>query len=266
MVGVIVIVAIGVLVMSMRPDPTIPAGGPAVATAEEFEAALASALDALGQQPGVTGVEESRIGDHLASKVWWSARPGGDSVVVQQRDIDVADTAWWPTSDAPLRVGERVAVTVWVTADGTMLEAIESPVESQVWTERGAPPGPMALGLGLLYPADPGMRDFMVPDADLIRRWVEEDGTTTWELTGRAEGGRWMQRFHVDPRGLLAAWETQRLSPVEGPTADAAPIDASRVTYLPLGDPEPIPVPKPGTALDLGIFDLPDGFMLTGYA
>lgn len=257
-----ILVVVAILVVRPGGDGATPVGAPVDATVEELRAALASGFEALEAAEGIEGLHEAYIQGHLSAKVWFTARSDGDTAVVQQADIDVRDTAWWLTSATPPAEGEHIATHAWVLVDGVAYEA--GPLEGGDRTWRRSDPtssGPLAFGLSFLDPIrGEQFREMLAPsDANAaVTRQRTVDGGAIWVAT--YEGGG-QSSFYLHPEGHLASWSWLDRGPVE---IDGPPVDSGSVSYTPLGDPPPIPVPTAGTPFDLAEFNTPEDFPIGG--
>lgn len=254
------VVAMGaVLVLRPAGNGATPVGAPAEATVEELSSALASGFDALEAADGMEGVQEAYIQGHLSAKVWFSTRPGGDTAVVQQADIDVRDTAWWNMSTAPPAEGERIVTTVWVVVDDVAYQAGPPGGDDGSWRIADNPPsGPLAFGLMYFDPeyGDQLREQLAHPYAELTRQATTKGGaiwTTTYDGGGQS-------RFYIHPDGHLASWEWQDLTPM---ARDSGPVDSGSITYTPLNDPPPITVPEVGSTLALTDLNVPEDFPIS---
>lgn len=259
---VLIVASVGMLLRPQPPsDGVRPVGPVADATFNELERAIQSGLESLEHSVALEGVEESHIGPYLASRVWFSIRSNGDTIVIQQVDVDVRDTAWWLTAAEPPRVGERIATTARVLVDGVMYEAVEAPDGSEPWSPIDAPRGPLALGLAFVA-GDGDLSDLWLAPAGEVTRQATADRGTIWTLTATTDVGRALQRFYIHADGYLASSSVQRLDGGADPAREDIPFDSATLTYTPLRDPEPIAAPQIGTRLDLAVFDLPDGWRI----
>lgn len=227
------------------------------ATGEEWDAALQDALDQLRTAEAVEGIERGFIGGHLAATSWFTWRPDGETVVVQQTDVDVRETAWWLTSSSPPRSGERVKTLAWVAAGGRLFTA----TDEAGWSLVTEPPSrPQTFGRGLLEPEFASQFEsvFAAPEGAGVVRRTEGDGTTVWTLSITAEATTEIQ-MRVHPDGHLAGI-SQRQDRVNPAVDGSLPIDASDISYSVRSDPPPVPIPEVGQPLDLAIFDLPSDY------
>lgn len=267
--GAVVALAIVALVARPGGDGADPVGSPEPASVAELRGAVESAFSALDTADGVEGVSEESIDGYVSGKVWFTTRPNGDSAVVQQTDLDVAETAWWLTSSEPPAAGVRVRTTAWVVADGSWYEAVDSARRSRSWREHeDPPPGSLALGLALLAEEvrSEVSLPFAPPGADVTRQ-PTANGGSIWTVTAPTDGGgASQQRIYVHPDGYLASWSWQGLSFLSGSRAatPSAVADEGALRYVPLDERPSITVPSIGTALDLSSFPLPDDFALGG--
>lgn len=257
-VAALVVVVGAVLVFRPSGDGATPVGAPAEATVYELRSALASGFDALEVADGIEGVQEAYIRGHLSTKVWFTTRPEGDTVVVQQADIDVRDTAWWNMSAAPPAVGERIVTTAWIVVDDVVYQAGTPGGGDRPWRIADDPPsGPLAFGLMYFDPEyGDQFREQLAPsDAEVTRR-ATANGGAIWMARYDGDG---QSRFYIHPDGYLASWEWHELTPMG---RDSGPVDSGSITYTPLSYPDPITAPESGAPLDLADFDLPDDSLL----
>jgi hypothetical protein len=257
-----ILVVVAILVVRPGGDGATPVGAPVDATVEELRAALASGFESLEAAKGIEGLHEAYIQGHLSAKVWFTARSDGDTAVVQQADIDVQDTAWWLTSATPPAEGERIATQAWVLVDGVAYEA--GPLEGgdRSWRRSDpTPSGPLAFGLLFLDPIrGEQFREMLAPsDADAkVTRQRTVNGGAIWVAIYEDRG---QSRFYLHPDGHLASWSWLDQGVIE---VDDSPVDSGSVSYTPLGDPPPIPVPAAGTPFDPAEFDTPEDFSIGG--
>lgn len=249
--AIVIVVLVGaVLTIRDQPDGTVPVA----ATAEELEAALAAGFETLESAEGVVGTQEAYIEGYLSAKVWFTARPNGDTFVIQQADIDVRDTAWWNVASTPPATGEQIATSAWLTSGSTVYTVGWPAHEELVWrVSEAGPSGPMAFGLLFLDPdySSDFRAQLVPPDAEITRQ-ATTNGGSIWTVTVD-DGGH--SRFHIHPDGHLSSWSGQGIAP---PSLNSIPIDSIELTYSPLSDPEPIQRPTPGAPFDVTDFGFVD--------
>lgn len=244
--AVIAVVALVGVVSTLRtqPDGATPVGAATAATAQELQAALASAFASLEGADGFDGSQEAYVQDHLATKVWFTARANGDTAVVQQVDIDVTETAWWNLAPSPPTTGERIATSAWVHVGDDVYEA--GPAGSDATWQISDTEGSGPAAVGLIY-FEPGLgeqlRDDLARTDAKVTRQATADRGTIWTATYN-DGGQ--SRFYIHPNGHLATLWWRELSPLQ---QDRGPIDSGVIHFSPLDDPDPIQPPTPGTAL-----------------
>lgn len=257
-----ILVVVAILVARPGGDGATPVGAPVDATVEELRAALASGFEALEAAEGIEGIHEAYIQGHLSAKVWFTARSDGDTAVVQQADIDVRDSAWWLTSATPPAEGERIATDAWVVVDGVAYEASSSADGDGIWRRSDpTPSGPLAFGLLFLDPTrGEQFREVLAPpDADAeVTRQRTVNGGAIWVATYEDRG---RSRFYIHPEGHLASWSWLNRGVIE---VDDSPVDSGSVSYTPLGDAPPIPLPTAGSPFDLAEFNTPEDFPFGG--
>jgi hypothetical protein len=258
---VVVVLLVGaVLVVRPGPDGTTPVGAAAPASVEEFRAALVSGFEELEQAEGIEGLQEAAIQGHLSARVWFTTGPGGDTVVIQQADVDVRDSAWWLTSISPPAEGERIVTDAWVTVDGVTYEAGSDSGVPRSWqVVESGPARSFAFALMFLDPTySEQFRAQLSPtDADVTRQ-ATVNGGAIW-LASYSGGGQ--SRVYIHPEGHVASWSWFDFGPVE---IDGQPVDSGEVSYSPLAESPSITLPTVGSPFDLAELDAPENFPLGG--
>lgn len=259
---VVVVLLVGaVLVVRPGPDGVTPAGAVEPASVEELRAALVSGFEQLEQAQGIEGLQEASIHGHLSARVWFTTGPGGDTMVIQQADVDVRDSAWWLTSNSPPAEGERIVTDAWVTVDGVTYEAGSDSGVPRSWqvAESGPPARSFAFALMFLDPTyGEQFRAQLSPtDADVTRQ-ATVNGGAIW-LTSYSGGGQ--SRVYIHPEGHVASWSGFDPGPVE---IDGQPVDSTEVSYSPLAESPSITLPTVGSPFDLADLDAPENFPLGG--
>lgn len=256
----VVVLLVGAFLLSRPgPDDTIPVGAAEPEAVEEFRAALASGFEKLEQAEGIEGTQEAYIQGHLSARAWFTTRPDGDTVVVQQTDIDVRDSAWWLTSDSPPAEGQRIDTDAWVRVDGVTYEAGSDDDVPRPWQVAESEPAERILSFALAF-LDPtyGERfraQLAPPDADVTRQ-ATVNGGSIWVVSSPGVG---QSRFYIHPQGHVASWSWLDLGPVE---IDGDPADSGKVSYAPLAEPAPITLPTVGSRFDPTDLDAPEDFQL----
>jgi hypothetical protein len=227
---------------------------------DELEAAVSSAIAALRRAPGLEGVQQAFIGDHLAAAVWFRSRADGEVVVVQSVDVDVHDSGWWLVDDEPPAAGRRFTTTAWIVVDDVLYEATaDNGQPDQPWAiSDRQPPVRLALGLALL---DVGTDMVGTPGEGWeATRHDLGAGQELWMVTGPHQDGRFEQRWEITD-GKLTAWEFELVDVSRQPLQTGSDVLTSgSIEYRALADPDSIAAPQPGDDLNLDGFDLPAGF------
>lgn len=242
-------------------DEVTLVGEPVAATAADYDAVLAASLEELSAAPGVEALERGFIAGYLSNVSWASTRSNGDTVVVQQADVDVRDTAWWVASSSPPRVGENIETIARVLVGDSFYEA----TDSESWTiadRTEAPRGPGSFALGLLRPdfRSDYQRMMAAPVGSEVTRQDTADGGEVWVVTYEVDDSPVRGRLRIHADGYLAELSLQSEDLDTNPVDFGPPIDLALTSYRVLDDPDSIPVPEAGTPLDLDDFDLPEGF------
>jgi carboxyl-terminal processing protease len=254
------------------PAPTplaTPSPDAMAVTVEELQAAVAAAVDALRESPGVEGTGTSHVLGELGSAIWFSWRPGGDQVVVTRTDVDVTQSAWWladPDAGPPGR-GEQVATVIQVLSGDTYYRAAEEMGGESGWTSENRS---TALDvLGVPFPAildgavEPWEASFATSAEGEASVTSLADGGAAWTLTSPYRQGREVTVFEIGPDGALRSMSTDFVD-VEPSVEDAPFVTSTLVQLAILDDPEPIPAPDVDAGPDPSDFGLPTDFPLGG--
>ncbi len=265
--GAVVVVALLALLIgpgrNVGPAPTpvrSPSGAATIASAEELEAAVTAAVDALAASDGVRGTHLYSIEHYLASATWFDWRPNGDQVVVERQDIDVSAPWWTDPSGQPLTVGERVATTISVVAAGSYHVAREegwlAPLE--------VPRGPLTYAIGILSGEIPAIGG-LAPNADVVvSRHELQDGGETWVLEIDLDGETATADWRIDAEGRLVSYAIRGDGVAMEPGIDLGTVsNRAVIEFTPLDEPQPIPQPDLDAAPDPSAFGLPDEFPLS---
>lgn len=238
------------------------------ATIEELDEAITSAIEALVESPGVEGVQLSYIDEHLAAAVWFDSRPNGDVVVVQRRDLDVAESGWWlnPTGGPPA-TGRNIVTTVRVLAGDAFYQAsLRNGQPEDGWSVVGrdaAPRGPLSYGLLILTEEDYPFPFGLLPTGDEeVTHEGSPDGGSVWTVTAPYRDGSGVQRWEIRPGGELGSWSWELVGVTASLDVGTGPETSGRIEFMPLSDPDPISAPDLEADLYLSQFDLPGDFPL----
>lgn len=264
--AVVVLAVLAIFFFAQPPvDEVVLVGEPVAASAAEYDAALVASIEELAAYPGVEAEERGFIGGYLANVTWASIRGNGDTVVVQQVDVDVRDSAWWVASSSPPRVGENIETIARVLVGDSYYEATGS--ESWTVTDRTeAPRGPGSFALGLLQPdfRSDFLRMMAAPPGSEVTKQDTADGGEVWVVTYEVDDNPVRGRLRIHAEGYLTELSSHSEDPDVNPADFGPPIDLARTSYRVVDDPESIPTPEPGGPLDLDDFDLPEGFGFGG--
>jgi hypothetical protein len=252
-VSAITLGAFGIARISLRASPSL----------EDLTLAINAAVDKLAASPAVQGVQESYIGEYLASATWFDWRRNGSALVVQRVDADVAESGWWAAAEGdPPRIGANITTTARVLVNGTLYEATQSTRQpAEHWSSmdlQDAPRGALALGIAVLTD-DSWALDLGTSQAAEVSRTTNLAGETTWTLSSAALGGTLVQRWDVAVGGELRNWSFEYAN-VENVAALPEPITAGQLTFHPVARPEPIEAPAEADEPSLADFDLPPDF------
>ena len=253
----VVVVLVGAFLLS-RPGPegATPVGAVTSVSVEEFRAALDSGFEELEGAVGIEGIQESYIQGQLSARVWFTTGPDGNTVVVQQADTDVRDTAWWLTSDTPPAEGERIVTDAWVTVDQVTYEAGSDNGFPRSWqVVEPEASGPLAFALTFLDPSyGEQFRAQLAPPDAAVTRQATVDGGAIWVVSHPGVG---QSRFYIHPDGHVASWSWLDLGPVE---IDGDAADSGEINYSPLAEPPAIATPTVGAPFDLAPLGAPEDF------
>ena len=260
---VAVVVVVGLLIgqgVPVGPAPTpSPEPSRSGASLEDLRAALWTATDVLRQAPGVEGTITTQVFDELAGATWFTWRPGGDQIVVERVDVDVAETGWWldPASGPPA-AGRNIRTTIRIlvgadyfegTGDGWAVSpAFDAPSVLSMMT--GALDAETGLG-----GVTPGAETYDVSVTQL------DDGGEEWTLSAPFRDGTTTSRWRIGPGGGLETW-TNEFDGVSPTVEDTQFVTGSHVEIRTLSGADPIEPPDTAAPPDPAALGLPEDFPL----
>lgn len=220
-----------------------------VMTTSDLERAVTAARKPLLEASGYEAIQTNYIGDYLASALWIDSRGDEDYVVVQRADVDVLESGWWLTGDAPQATGAHVETTVFAHVGGT---TYVGEAEGD-WTTTRSPVLAPTLLLGTAMNLEEVTADAEVTIRDL------PGGMSEWIAKQPYESRELVMTWTIGQDGVLQSYSGEvGGGSLPDPFDLGSPIDSTKIELSVSGSSGPIVSPTPGEAVTTDAFDIPE--------